>query len=98
MLTRDAVVRLIRESIDDVNAERDAASVVPFSEDLPLYGVGSPLDSLDFVNFTVGLEERLRKHDVSSPDLAAVLFDDSAGQPFRSVSSLAEYLSSRGNS
>jgi hypothetical protein len=98
LLTREAVVRLIRESIDDVNAEREAEAVVPFSEDLPLYGIGSPLDSLDFVNFTVGLEERLRKHNVTSPDLAAVLFDESAGQPFRSVSSLAEYLSSRSSS
>jgi hypothetical protein len=63
-----------------------------FSEDLPLYGAGSQLDSLDFVNFTVGLEERLRQEDGTSPDLAAVLFDPA--QPFRSVSSLAEYLSS----
>lgn len=98
LLTRETVVRLIRESIEDVNAERGAASVVPFSEDLLLSGVGSPLDSLDFVNFTVGLEERLRKHDGTSRDLAAVLFDDSAGQPFRSVGSLADYLSSRGSS
>ena len=94
MLNRELVVQLIRESIEDVNAEREADAVVPFSEELSLYGSGSPLDSLDFVNFTVGLEERLRKHDGSSPDLAAVLFDDSAGQPFRSVSALAEYLSS----
>ena len=95
MLTRELVVRLIRESIEDVNAEREPDSVVPFSEELALYGVGSPLDSLDFVNFSVGLEERLRRHDGSSTDLAAVLFDDSAGQPFRSVSALAEYLSAR---
>jgi hypothetical protein len=95
LLTRETVVKLIRESIEDVNAERGDASAVAFSEDLPLYGVGSPLDSLDFVNFTVGLEERLRQHNSRSPDLAVVLFDDSAGQPFRSVRSLAEYLSSR---
>ena len=94
MLSRELVIRLIRESIEDVNAERDANAVVPFSEELSLYGSGSPLDSLDFVNFTVGLEERLRKHDGSAHDLASVLFDDSAGQPFRSVSALADYLSS----
>ncbi len=95
MLTREAVLQLIRESIDDVNGEREAESVILFSEDLPLYGVDSLLDSLDFVNFTVGLEERLRMHNGKSPDLATVLFDDSAGQPFRSVSALADYLSSR---
>ncbi len=94
MLTREAVIALIRDSIDDVNVGRDPEAVVAFSEDLALLGATSPLDSLDFVNFTVGLEDRLKQHTSRSPDLAAVLFDDSAGQPFRSVAALAEYLSS----
>jgi acyl carrier protein len=91
-MTRDAILQLIRASLDDVNAERDERSRIPFSEDLPLHGTGSQLDSLDFVNFTVGLEERLRQHAGGSPDLAAVLFDPS--QPFRSAASLADHLAS----
>jgi acyl carrier protein len=84
------VVGLIKDAIDDVNMERDAAARIAFSEQTPLYGSGSQLDSLDFVNFTVGLEERLRQHGTER-DLAAILFDPS--QPFRSVGSLAEFIS-----
>lgn len=92
MPSRETVLELIRASIDDVNAERDARSRITFADDLPLHGAGSQLDSLDFVNFTVGLEERLRQHQGTAPDLAAVLFDPS--QPFRTAAALADYLSS----
>ena len=95
MLTQENVICLIRESVDDLNAERQDGSHIEFSEELPLYGVGSPLDSLDFVTFTVGLEERARRDAGVSIDLASVLFDDESGQPFRSVAALAEYLVDR---
>ena len=95
MLTQESVFRLIEESVDDLNAERSEGSRIEFSEDLPLYGVGSPLDSLDFVTFTVGLEERAERDAGVSIDLASVLFDDEAGQPFRSVAALAKYLVDR---
>lgn len=90
-MTRDDALQCIRESLDEVNREKDADAVIPFTEDLALFGVGSPLDSLDFVNFTIGLEERLRQSGLVI-ELAAVIFDESAGQPFRSVAALASYL------
>lgn len=93
-MTRDDALLCIRESLDEVNREKQADAVIPFSEELSLFGVGSPLDSLDFVNLTVGLEERLRQGGLVV-DLAAVIFDEKAGQPFRSVAALATYLSSR---
>jgi hypothetical protein len=93
LLTRDVALDLIRESIDDINGERDSTSAIPFSNDLALHGIGSPLDSLDLVNFTVGLEERLRNHLGSSPDLAAAFVEE--GARFRSVSALADYLASQ---
>ena len=92
-MTRDDALQCIRESLEEVNREKEPDAVVPFSEELALFGVGSPLDSLDFVNLTVGLEDRLRQAGLTI-ELAAVIFDESAGQPFRSVSALASYLSS----
>lgn len=94
LVTRDDALLFIRESLDDVNREKEADAVIPFSEELALFGVGSPLDSLDFVNLTVGLEERLRQSGLVV-DLAAVIFDERAGQPFRSVDALAAYLATR---
>ena len=95
MLTRDHVIRLMQECLDDLNAERQDGSTIEFSEELALYGVGSPLDSLDFVTFTIGLEERARRDAGVSMDLASLLFDDEAGHPFRSVAALAQYLVDR---
>ena len=92
MLSREKLLRLIRESVDDLNAERQDGSHIEFDEGLRLFGVGSPLDSLDFVTFTVGLQDRLRLDAGVSLDLAPVLLDDEAGQPFRSVAALTEYL------
>ena len=87
-MTREAVVQLIQESIGDLNASRDEGAKILFSADLQLNGAGSPLDSLDFVNFALELEERLRRYDGTTLDL----FEESKDQPSYTVSSLADFL------
>ena len=95
MLSREDVLGMIKESIDDVNAEGGSKTRIRFSEDVVLFGVGSPLDSLDFVNFLAGVEERLEMATGTTLNLTDVMFDDEAGRPFRSVAALAEYVSAR---
>jgi hypothetical protein len=90
---REDIIELISQSIDDVNAEREASARIAFSESVPLTGAGSPLDSLDFVNFTTSLEERLRRQNGKGLDLSTVLFD--ASEPFRSVGRLADFLAAQ---
>ena len=89
-MTRADVINMIAQSIQDVNAERESGSQITLSEDLPLTGAGTPLDSLDFVNFTTGLEERLRQASGKEFDLAEALFDQS--EPFRTVGKLADFI------
>lgn len=90
MLTRDEIFQLISDSIDDVNKEREASAQIEFSGELILTGSGSPLDSLEFVDFSTALEERLQSHMGRVLDIATVLFDDSS--PFRSAGALADHL------
>ncbi len=91
LLTRPAVLDAIRGVIDNLNAERESGARIPFDEGLVLLGLHSPLDSLDFVNFVVGLEDQLRAGGFGI-DLTAVVVDETANQPFRSVSVLADFL------
>lgn len=93
MLDRKEIIQLISSSLDDVNAERDSAARIPFSEDVALSGVGTPLDSLDFVNFSTSLEERLRRQTGQDFDLSNALYDPS--EPFRSIGRLADFLAAQ---
>jgi hypothetical protein len=81
---------LISESIDDVNKYRDGNAKIAFSEDLILTGAGTPMDSLEFVDFSTALEERLQRQGGQVVDIASVLFDESS--PFRSAGALADHL------
>jgi hypothetical protein len=90
MLDRGAIIQLISESIDDVNKYRDGNAKIAFSEDLILTGPGTPMDSLEFVDFSTSLEERLQRKGGGVVDIASVLFDESS--PFRSAGALAEHL------
>ena len=98
MMTRDGILNAIQQVIEDLNSERDAGVRIHYEESLVLLGIKSPLDSLGFVNFVVGLEEHLRSDYGFDIDLTALVVDETANQPFRSVSALADYLVSAGSS
>ena len=93
MSTRDIstekVLAMIADSIADVGADRVGTEPIAFSESMPLFGAGSPLDSLEFVNFIAGLEQRIEMASGVSVNLTALMFDAGAGNPFRSASTLA---------
>ena len=88
MLTREVAGQLIQLSIEELNADRDQGAKIAISDDLLLNGEGSPLDSLDFVNFALALEDRLQQHGGITLDL----FEESKGDKSFTVSTLAEYL------
>jgi len=92
LVTREKILTLITESLEDVNAARGPGARIDMSEDVRLFGKGSALDSLEFVTFMLSLEEQLEQQNEGSWDLAAILFDENAGEPFRSVSALADFL------
>ena len=95
MLSRPSAVQMIEESIAEINEGRDTAQRIPVSEDLVIFGGGSPLDSLDFVNLVAMLEERIETDAGKIVSLTESMFEPEGGQPFRSIASLADYLVER---
>jgi hypothetical protein len=92
MSIEEPILNIIKESLDDVNAEREADLRVPFSPEVILFGIGSPLDSLDFVNFVASVEERVQNSFGKSVNLTEAILDGKEGLPYRSVGELAAYL------
>lgn len=84
--------RIVLESLDAVLAAEDTQPTEPLAETTRLIGRGSVLDSLGLVNLIIEVEARLQaEHGV----LVTVADDRAMSQlssPFRTVSSLSEYV------
>ena len=94
-MTPDDSLRLIYRAIDEI---RDSAPDSPEIEKSPetrLFGDGGALDSLALVGLIVAVEELL----YDELDLEVTLADEKAMSqrvsPFRSISTLAEYVAVR---
>jgi len=90
-LKRTGVLALIRECLEELNAERDPDEQIRIGEDTPLLGGDTQLDSLAFVSFVADLEDRL--HASTGRDFVLVgELDAAEDQPFRNVSALADRI------
>jgi len=90
MNSREQIVEVIYQSIDEFNEMSDAA--VEKNVDTPLVGKGSTLDSLGIVNLIVIIEENIN----SSFELSITIADEKAmsqkRSPFLNVGTLADYI------
>ena len=97
MITYKQVVELIYAAIDELNAANDEKTVTK-AEDTALYGASSLLDSVDLVNLLLTLEEALEDEF----DIAFVIANEKAlsqkNSPFRTVATLANYITEDVNS
>jgi acyl carrier protein len=90
-LKRPEVLDVIQKCLIALNAERGEDEQIAISEDTPLLGGESELDSLAFVSLVSDLEERL--HEATGQDIVLVgELDPDGGHPFRSVSALADRI------
>jgi len=93
-MQRERIVNIIFACLDTLNQERESHEQIKLSEDTELLSDNSDLDSLAFVSFSTDLEERL--YTIESIDL---MLAGSAlnveNNPFRSVRTLADYISAR---
>jgi hypothetical protein len=84
---------IVLGTLRDANLARDASSQLAVSPDAPIFGAGSPLDSLGLVTLLLDLEEALRERGY-----AVVLSDERAvsqpRSPFCSVPALVGYIGS----
>ena len=92
MAEKNTVLEIIYTALDTLNPELPEEQRLEKSEDTPLYGKGSTLDSLGLVGFIVALETRLQDElgaTVSITGTRALARKDS---PFRTLGTLADYV------
>ena len=89
---RDFALKVIYDAIDELNEDLEADEQIEKSESSVLFGSGSMLDSMSLVNLITAIEERIE----DEKDVYLTLADENAmsmtDSPFRSVASLADYI------
>lgn len=93
MLNKETALQLMRECADSLLRSDMIEQPIDLTPSALLYGEGANLDSIGFVTFVTGVEERL--NEKLGGDLVIALldiddFDDSA--PMLTVDRFADYL------
>jgi acyl carrier protein len=92
-MSKDEVLNLVYRVIDTTNRHLPPGKAIVKSPDAVLFGDAGNLDSLGLVNLIVNLEDEIH----TSLGVPILLADEKAmsqtKSPFRTVASLAEYLS-----
>jgi len=83
-----------RTAIDEVNCQLPASVRLSYSDDQPLAGDDSPLDSLGVLLFVTALESSLRTQGFGL-DLVNLLMDVDNAPVFSNIGSLRAYLVGR---
>ena len=97
MIAYQKILELIYSAIDELNAGNGDITVNK-EESTPLFGAASVLDSVDLVNLLLSVEELLE----DELDIEFVIANEKAlsqkNSPFKTVATLAQYLTEEINS
>ena len=95
-MTQTEIEAVILDAIRNLNMARQPVMHIKPAPDAPLFGAGSPLDSLGLVTLIIDVEDALRDrgHDVMLSDEQAM---SRSRSPFRSVPALVAYIEQRLN-
>ena len=91
VLTDEEILEVVLQALRTTNAARPADSQLTVTPEAALFGPGSPLDSLGLLTLLLDIEEELQRagcHVQLSDDRAM----SQRRSPFRSVSSLVDYI------
>jgi len=91
-LSTDDIQDIVLSALTATNQARDPLHQLQVAPDAPLFGAGSPLDSLGLVGLLVDIEDALRDRgvDVELSDARAM---SQTRSPFRDVPALVGYIS-----
>ncbi len=93
MNNRDKILNILFGAIDEINEIRPPEQQVDKSADTVLFGQGGVLDSIGLVSFIVAAEQKLAEETGASITLADERAMSQKNSPFRTVSTLADYIS-----
>ncbi|MCC6175778.1 MAG: acyl carrier protein [Chloroflexi bacterium] len=90
-MTRASLVSIVLAALRDQLEADGTDTSGPLTEDTPLVGRNSPIDSLGLVGVIVGVEQRLQGEHGASVTLADDRAMSQRHSPFRTVGTLADY-------
>jgi acyl carrier protein len=90
-VTASEIEDLVLRAMRNVNMARKPEAQLQVSADAPLFGAGSPLDSLGLVSLLIDIEEALGDHGIAVTLSDARAMSQSRS-PFRSVPALVAYI------
>jgi acyl carrier protein len=90
-MTRGEVEEIVLAAMTTANLGRDQRQQLAVTADAPLFGPGSPLDSLGLVGLIVDIEDALRDRGVDL-ELSDARAMSQARSPFRDVPALVAYI------
>ncbi len=93
IFNENKVTELILEAIDDYNDQINEENRLPRSSDIELFSSEGLLDSLGLVNFIICIEEKMEDYTGESVTIADKKAMSQKNSPFKSVKTLAKYLS-----
>jgi hypothetical protein len=94
MPSRDDIEQLVLNALRLANLSRPPDRQLPVSATAPLFGHGTPLDSLGLVAVVIDVEDALS--DNGTPvELSDARAMSQSRSPFRTVPSLVDYIMSR---
>lgn len=86
------VLKLIYDSIDEMNLDLEDSEKISKTEETLIFGTGDSLDSLQLVNLITIIEQKLEEKTgnfISLADEKAMSLEES---PFKTVGSLKNYI------
>jgi acyl carrier protein len=96
-MKKSEIIQTILSAIEMANHGRESDAQIPVKEDTLLYGEKGHLDSMGLVSFLIDIEESLMDKDIQI-NLSDEKAMSQSRSPFRSVSTLADYIESLVNS
>ncbi len=93
MSSRDGVIQIIFGAVEELNEQRSKEQQLEKSVDTVLFGKSGELDSLGLVNLIVLIEQKIEDKFSISLTIADERAMSQEKSPFRTIGTLADYIS-----
>jgi acyl carrier protein len=89
---QDKIKTIIMDSLNELNEQLDEDKKLTITDDMPIYGKNSMLDSFDFVNLIVIVEDRIFQELGKSVTIVSEKAFSKKYNPFSNVERLTGFI------